>query len=186
VIRDREKYLTQEILKELIHYNPDTGIFTWKERDIKWFKSVRSYKIWNGCYPNEVAGNILYGKDNNDYWRISVLNKRYLSHRLVFLYMTGRFPEHVVDHINHDGLNNQWLNLREVTDSGNSKNQKLRINNKSGSCGTYFNKISGKWVSEISDGNKKFHLGCFDKLEDAILARKVAEKSYGYHENHGK
>jgi len=180
--------LTQEILKELIHYDPDTGIFTWKERDVKWFKSQKSCDIWNKRFPGKVAGNI-HGnnkKYNKVYWRISVLDKRYQSHRLAVLYMTGKFPGNEIDHIDGDSLNNRWINLREVTHLENGKNVKLNVNNKTGCAGTYFHTRIGKWKAQISHNTKRFHLGYFDKLEDAIAARKQAEKQYGYHENHGK
>lgn len=181
-------FLTQEILKELIHYNPETGIFTWKERDLKWFKSEKSCGIWNMKFSGKVAGNI-HGNNkanNKVYWRISVLSKRYQSHNLAFLYMTGRYVDGEVDHEDGDSLNNKWNNLREVTHLENGKNIKLNVNNKTGCAGTYFHTRIGKWKAQISHNTKRLHLGYFDKLEDAIIARKQAEKQYGYHENHGK
>ena len=75
--------LTQERLKELLHYDPETGYFTWK------------ISPNNAVKVGSVAGTSM-----NNYIRIIIDHKAYLAHRLAFLYMEGYFPEHEVDHIN--------------------------------------------------------------------------------------
>jgi hypothetical protein len=174
--------LTQEILKELIHYDPDTGIFTWKERGIKWFKRSSNCKWWNSRYSNKQAGHI-HENSGMVYIVIRVLKTRYQGHQLAILYEKGDFVKEV-DHIDGDGTNNKIKNLREVTHLENSKNQKLRKNNKTGFNGIdYRNK---KYKVRIGDNCERLWIGTYDTLEEAIEARKEAEIKYGYHENHGR
>lgn len=174
--------LTQEIIKELLHYDPDTGIFTWKERDIKWFTSDWNYKIWNNKWPNKICSSTM----SDGYLRVCVLGKTYKQHRLAYLYMTGKWPNNMIDH--EDGIksNNKWSNLRLVNNSGNQKNAKLSTRNKTGYVGVSFCKNTNKYKSFIMDNKSKIHLGYFDKLEDAVNTRKEAELKYNYHKNHGR
>jgi hypothetical protein len=95
--------------------------------------------------------------------------------------MLGEFPEDQVDHIDGNGLNNIWTNLRPVTCGENQKNRRKYARNTSGTTGVYWYKQARKWRSLIH--NK--HLGLFHNKEDAIAARKAAEVFYNFHENHG-
>lgn len=96
--------------------------------------------------------------------------KEYL-HRLIMEPPKGK----VVDHINRNPLDNRRMNLRVVTIQQNLRNQK-RPNNTSGQNGVSFNKLSNRWEAYITTDYKRRNLGLFDKLEDAIKARKTAEK----------
>jgi hypothetical protein len=82
----------------------------------------------------------------------------------------------LVDHINRNPLDNRRSNLRICTMQENLRNQK-RPNNKTGYTGVavYGN---GRYTAQIKIDYKKIHLGCFDTIEDAYLARKEAEKKY--------
>ena len=64
-------------------------------------------------------------------------------------------------------------------------NQSLSIKNKSGHSGVMWNKAVSKWIAQIKAKDKNIYLGSFDKKDDAIHARKVAENKYGFHKNHG-
>lgn len=114
--------LTQEHLKEIVHYNQDTGIFTWLERSIQMFQpgkyQLRACNTWNTRYACQQAGSIkAENKSKTSYINVRItLNgkkNRYKAHRLVFLYLEGHFPLEDVDHVDGNGLNNRRNNLRE-------------------------------------------------------------------------
>ena len=86
--------------------------------------------------------------------------------------------EKYVDHINRNKLDNRRCNLRIATPQMNAINQGVNSRNKSGVKGVYFNKKNGKWVASIIVSNKYIHLGTFETLEDASMARKEAEEKY--------
>lgn len=161
--------LTQARLKELLHYNPDTGIFTWLE-------SRGTIKIGAIACTSTSAG----------YIRISIDGKDYLAHRLVWLYMKGYFPPCQIDHEDHIRHHNWFSNLRSATDSDNRKNQSMRKNNLSGFTGVYWCKPTKKWVSQIKVNGKQKYLGSFTEKQMAISCREGANIKYGYHINHGK
>jgi hypothetical protein len=130
------------------------------------------------------AGYISRGKSST-YRYIKIGGKKHKSSDLVWLYHTGEKPKYMIDHINHDGCDDRIENLREVTKRENSKNQKLRADNTSGNIGV--DKNQGKWRSRIQDKNgRRILIGLYDSKQEAVTARKAAEKVMGYHENHGK
>ena len=92
--------LTQDQLKQVLHYDPDTGAFTWLRSGL-------------------VAGRARGGRGRV---RITIDGQQYKAHRLAFLYMTGRWPVDQIDHINRDNSDNRWVNLREATSSQNRVN----------------------------------------------------------------
>lgn len=102
-------------------------------------------------------------------------------------HILGAKKGEIVDHQNHNTLDNRRANLRIVTALENSRNVKLRSDNTSGVCGVHFHKTSKKWVARFTrrDGSILF-VEYFEKIEDAIKARKNAERKFNFHENHGK
>ena len=158
--------LTQDRLKSVLHYNPDTGIFT----------HIRS---GHGVYPGKVAGAIMRG-----YIGIKIDGVAHRAHRLAFLYITGEMPEGV-DHINQKKTDNRFINLRKATAQENNQNRTTPINNTSGAIGVRFDPRMGKWRAQFYRNGKCCHLGFFARLEDAVIARKQAEADAGYHANHG-
>jgi len=166
--------LTQERLKQLLNYDPETGVFT------RMTRTANSVKI------GEEAGAIHQYTHNLIYREIGIDRATYKAHRLAFLYMTGEMPSDKVDHIDGNGLNNAWANLRSVSNLENCRNQKRFINNKSGHPGVSWYARDGVWRAAIGTGGAKKHLGYFANLDDAIAAKKQAEIALGYHENHGR
>jgi hypothetical protein len=82
------------------------------------------------------------------------------------------------DHRNHDGLDNQKLNLRVCTHSQNGQNRRMRFDNTSGVTGVVWHKRLKKWAARIKiDGIQK-HLGYYIDLNEAIKARRDAEENY--------
>ena len=159
--------MNQDVLKEYLEYNPETGIF-------KWIK-------FSG---NSAVGNKA-GWDCHGYIYINLLNRAYPAHILAFLYMEGKLPIDEVDHINHIKNDNRWINLRVVTHAENGKNQKLRIDNTSGMPGVTWRNDIKKWRARIKDGIDRVHLGNFNYYIIACAVKKEAEIILGYHENHG-
>ena len=152
------KIISQARLKELLEYNPDTGEFVW----------VMSKKI---------AGSLL----PHGYIRIVIQKKKYCAHRLAWLYVYGYTPPNSIDHIDRCKNNNRILNLRLATQHENAQNQSLRKNNLSGYVGVSFDKRAKKWSAYIMFKRKKFGLGNYYHLIDAVNARKQAEFQYHSH-----
>lgn len=160
--------LTQEHVRSILDYNPETGIFIWK-----WRSYLRP--CLNSRYYNTVAGSV--GKNGREF--ISIDNKKYYSHRLAWLYMTGAWPTKEIDHEDLNSLNNKWENLREATSSENAYNRKNQINNTSGHKGISFDKKNNKWRARIYVSKKCIHLGRFISREDAIIAYEGAMNLHG-------
>ena len=174
--------LTQEIVRELLDYDPDTGALTWKARDQKWFKNGQACKSWNTKYPGKYAFSV---KTKKNYLRGKILGHPCLAHRIIWFWMIGSWPNQI-DHINGVRDDNRWINLRNVTNQENCKNRALSKRNKSGVIGVYWNRQTLKWRTEIVVNQKIIVLGNFSELSSAAAIRKAAEKKYGYHENHGR
>jgi len=149
--------ITQSELKELLEYNPDTGLFTW-------IKSNGNRRLKAG----DAAGT----KMKVGYVRITIQGKNYLAHRLAYLYMTGNFPKNGIDHINHIKDDNRWSNLRDATNSQNNSNRVKQKNNTSGYKGVRWHKQHKKWRAEIKYMNKCIHIGCYTTPQEAAEAYK--------------
>lgn len=144
--------LTQAELKKYLHYCPDTGIFRWV---------VARNKIKAGT----VAGTLR----PDGYVSVVLFRKRYLAHRLAFLFMLGRFPQELADHRDLIKHNNAWVNLRDATYSQNRMNSGLAPVNTSGFTGV---SLHGKrWRARINIGRKEIYLGTYDSAELAHEAR---------------
>ena len=161
--------LTQAELKSQLHYDPETGIFTWLSSG-------------SGRNADGVAGCIFTGESGKKYIIIGINWKQYLAHRLAFLYMTGKFPPKQTDHKDGNGLHNWWSNLRAVTNKENQKNQRLRSTNTSDFTGVCWHRASEKWRVQIG----KKHVGLFTCKLEAIAVRQAAQIDHGYHPNHGQ
>ncbi len=162
--------LTQTKLKEILHYNPDTGIFTWL------IAPSRSTTI------GDIAGTYL--KDGGI--QICIAGKLYKAHRLAFLYMDGIFPVDYIDHKDTIRSHNWWSNLRKATFSNNMHNVTLRKDNTSGVKGVTWCKTYSKWLARVRLNGKYKHVGYFDDLNKAEIAiRRVREELHGEFANHG-
>lgn len=161
--------LSQAYLKSILHYDPDTGVFT-------------RLLSKNGWKAGEVAG----GGDGRGYIVLDINNIAYRAHRLAFLYMEGSFPRAQVDHINGKKDDNRWVNLRDVSQSENQRNASRRRNNTSGCMGVSMQKATGRWLAYISTNGQRKHLGTFADISAAIASRKAAEIAHNYHPNHGR
>ena len=106
-------------------------------------------------------------------------NKYILMHRLIM--NMGKYDcndKFEIDHINGKPYDNRKENLRIVTHMQNMKNIKLSVSNTSGYKGVHWCKLEKKWKAFIAVNKRTIHLGTFANKEDAINARKEAEKKY--------
>lgn len=150
--------LTQSRLKELLHYEPDTGWFTWR--------------VYSSIYnPGDRAGG-LHGRG---YRSIGVDYKKYLEHSLAWLYMTGVWPPHEVDHINRAREDNRWTNLRAATRSQNGHNKGMHKANGVGFPGV--GRHGNKYRSRMYLSGKIKDYGCFPTIAQARIARLLGEKA---------
>lgn len=167
-----QQELTQDLLKSIVSYDPETGVFTRISSSARRFvgKPAGTSKYCNGTF----------------YWKIKILNRQYSAHRLAWLHMYGHFPADQIDHIDGDGLNNRIENLRCVDQRDNNRNRRIQANNTSGICGVYFEKSLNKWRVRIRVDRHYKHFGLFEDIEEARKVRKEVESQFGFHINHGK
>lgn len=164
--------ITQEALKKYFQYSPETGEF---------HRILLRDAQGNETPIFKKTGTL---RRDDGYLEMTVLGKTVKNHRLAFLFMTGNLPEEV-DHINGDRADNRWVNLRAVDKSTNMKNRRVNSNNTSGTSGITWFEGMKKWRARINVNGTRLSLGLFDTIEEAIAARRGAEKLLGYHENHG-
>jgi hypothetical protein len=178
-----------ETLRKLLDYDPETGLLTWKARDQADFIGTKKRttahlcRQWNSKHAGKLALSALtvWG-----YRRGRVLGQLIMAHRVVWAISKGAWPADQIDHINGNPADNRISNLRDVSGGENMKNQRAYKSNKTGTVGVYWHSSAAKWGAAISRNGKQIHLGCYDNIEDAISARKVAEVDEGYHKNHGR
>lgn len=153
--------LTQESLKHVLHYDPDTGAWTWLVR--------------RGGTAN--AGSIAGWIENSTgYLRITVLGRREYAHRLAFLYMEGSLPENDVDHRNRNPGDCRWNNLRRATTSQNLANRPIRTNNSCGVKGV--RKRHNLWEARLSKNGSLVYRSVHPSREEAAAAYAAAAKEH--------
>lgn len=150
--------MTAEQLRELVVYEPYTGIF--------WLRD-----------SNKPLGN----KTCNGYVVFTLRGHTYRAHRLAWLYMTGNWPKNLVDHKDGDKANNKFSNLREATHQQNSYNGVRRKTNKSGFRGVCWNTKRQRWIAQIVVNGKTRYLGSFQIKEQAACVYQAAA-----HKHHGE
>ena len=143
------KSVSHERLTELLHYDPETGVFTWRK-----YRGGHAKK-------GAVAGT----HDTNGHRQILIDKHPHRAHRLAWLYVYGKWPEQVIDHINGVRDDNRIANLRDVSLASNSHNKEAAA-----TTGARFHRRIGKWQSSITSRGQYFHLGYFERREDAHAA----------------
>jgi hypothetical protein len=171
-------------LRLLLHYDPNTGVLTWRSRNEGLFadakhSAARKCKAWN----SRMAGREAFTAVGHGYLKGSILNRRYAAHRVAWAIVHGVWPSGQIDHINGNRADNRLCNLRDTDSATNGKNQRLGVNNKSGVNGVHFDR--NRWVARIKVAGKVKHLGRFENFEDAVAARREADRRFGFHPNHG-
>jgi len=153
----------QEELHKLFTYNPDSGVIKWCIKPGK----------------NLAAGSIAGTIQNKGYRVIAIARKRYMAHRIIWMYMTGEDPRELeVDHLNNNRLDNRWINLRLLEGRANHRKQLKPIHNTSGYKGVTWCKAANKWMAQIQHSKKHTYLGLYSCAKEAALAYDVAARRY--------
>jgi hypothetical protein len=158
--------LTQEHLKELLLYNPQTGVFTWR--------------VHRG--GKATAGSVAGSKDTHGYVQILVHKHPHRAHRLAWLYMTGDWPKDSIDHRNRIRSDNRWANLRDVTPAINAENTSVARSRVGRMLGTMYHshlKLN-PWEARITVKGRREYLGHYKTVEEAHAA--YMEAKIKFHE----
>ena len=163
--------LTAKRLRELLHYDPATGVFRWK------------VDIWSGQYRSILTaktGEIAGGIDNKSgYRRIRVDGgPQYKTSRIAWLYMTGEWPPkgYFIDHKDGNKSNDCWKNLRLATPSQNAWNSRKPNTNASGYKGVH--RYYNRFIARITINGNRIELGRFPTPELAHRAYKWAARRH--------
>lgn len=155
--------LSIDRLKEVLDYDPEAGVFTWKN------------PTSDRMHVGEIAGRVA-----NGYRAIQIDGVRYYAHRLAWFWMTGEWPEAFVDHKNLCKDDNRWVNLREATVSQNGQNARVKKINGTKLKGVRLDKRRGLFYAGITVSRQFNWLGYFDCPVAAHLAYAVAaDKLFG-------
>jgi len=145
--------ITAEDLRQILDYDPNTGVFMWRTRPAKCI------------HVGDVAG----AKDKRGYITIGIRGKVYKAHRLAWLHTHGEWPSDLMDHMDGNKSNNRLSNLRVTDASGNTENiRKPNRRNKSGFLGVI--RFQNKWRASITIRKKTHWIGDFDTPEEAHQA----------------
>lgn len=155
----RTHTLTAARLRELLDYDPLTGLFTRKRGRGKGVPTLGTLH-------------------HTGYRFLGVDGVTHLAHRLAVLHVTGALPDGDIDHRDLNKSNNRFANLRPCDDSSNQANIARKSDNTSGYKGVCWNAKSGKWQAGIKRAGRSSHLGLFNCPVAAHLAYVVAADSH--------
>lgn len=170
------------LLRRILSYDAETGVLTWKERT----EAEDARKGRRTTFNKQFAGKEAFTAKSGGYRVGRMFDVLYKAHRVAWAIHHAKWPDGSIDHINGDKSDNRIVNLRIVDASGNAKNSKMFSHNTSGYIGVGWYKAYGKWEAHIQNEKKRIFLGYFDSIDDAVAARKKAERDMGFHENHGR
>jgi hypothetical protein len=181
-VKEREKSITADAIRDLFEYDPATGLLIWKPRTPSMFRGTakrtpdHACANWNSRYAGKIAGSPnVYG-----HIRIAINKVLFQAHRIAFAIMNGRWPDELIDHKDSTRSNNSYYNIREATSSQNMANQRIRSDNISGFKGVSFDNRRRKWVAQIRKDKKHIFLGYFDSAESAsIIYQEAAISLFG-------
>ena len=164
--------VTQERLRELFYYIPETGEF------------VRKISVKHNGTNTHKKGTVIRGSvsSTSGYCRITVDGVLYLAHRLAWVYTYGELrADDVLDHINRNRTDNRIANLRIVNWSQNGQNKGKQSNNTSGIPGVHWHKLTNKWEVRVHINKKRVSVGWFTDFEEAVAVRQKAVETYYTH-----
>ena len=178
--RAARREVSPDLLRQLLDYDPETGVLTWRARTPDMFKDGNigrsaNCSAWNSRYAGTVAGS----PDYEGYILISILGKTYRASRVSFAIVNGYWPKDEIDHKDCASSDDRFCNLREATRAQNASNRRTPKNNTSGYKGVTFHKHHRKYLAQIGHRGLNIYLGLFDAAEEA--AERRAEESARLH-----
>lgn len=168
---------SQEVLRQLLSYNPETGELVWKKRPVELFSETKArtkshtHAHWNARHAGKPA---MYGMHNTGYRWGRLFGRPYLTHRVIWKMVYGNDPAEQIDHINGDRSDNRLANLREATALENAKNNGMNRNNTSGYKGVSWVDRDRRWSAYITANGKRMSLGHYKCPTAAHLAYQKA------------
>jgi hypothetical protein len=187
--RHRKIVLRPELLLACIDYDAATGRMGWKAApSVEWFHAdgTSAEQKQKSFVTRHVGKAAFDTKCVNGYLKGGFLGREYLAHRVVWAIHHGAWPEGEIDHINGDRSDNRIENLRCVDHATNCRNTRRLDSNTSGCVGVSWARREERWEAYIKFNRHRYSLGYHRNLDDAIAARKAAERRFGFHENHGR
>lgn len=139
-----------KFIEDNLSYDKSSGNFYWME---------------NRANGKVKAGSLAGSKTTKGYRQIRIFGKWYKCHRLVWLIETGDWPKDQIDHVNNNGLDNRFENLREVSNYQNCVNRRRK--SRSGSVGVYYDQKNQKWITGSFKDGKYLNLGRYTTREEA-------------------
>jgi hypothetical protein len=156
--------LSAAIVRRALDYDPKTGLLFWRHRDDVLPRVNKRF-----------AGKPAGGRDGQyGYISVRLYDQLYQAHRLIWLHVTGEWPEAILDHIDGNPANNAWSNLRPATRAENNRNKVAR--RKARLKGTHLDARTGRWMAQIMVGKKNHYLGTFSTEQEAHEAYCEAAK----------
>lgn len=174
--------LSQSLIRELLDYDPETGLLTWRTRPRSMFATELAARAWIPRFTGKIAGV----RSGSGYLILGIFGRRYMAHRICWVHAVGEIGLLQIDHINGTRDDNRLCNLRAVTAVENCRNKKTMSNNKSGVNGVCWMGGRKRWVAQIGSNGTQRVVGSFHTFEEAVAARMAAEKAIGFHPNHGR
>ena len=179
--------LSPALLRQLIDYNPDTGLLHWRERTPELHAATGADTAKVGEWNHRHAGKECFTTDNGKGYRCGLLAGRmYRGHRVAWAIYHGKWPALFLDHINQQRADNRMVNLRETDFVENARNARMQRRNRSGQVGVHWDSGYRHWASRIVVHGNRITLGYFKSFDDAVKARKDAERQYGFSPLHGR
>lgn len=166
-----------ETLHEALIYDPDTGLFTWRERPPSHFKTIGAWKVWNKRYAGKPA---LAAPDKNGYPTGAINGRTVYAHRIAWAIYYGEWPEKTVDHINRKKADNRIKNLRLATMSEQGMNMSHMRGCSSRFRGVSWFRGTSRWSAQINVRGSRIHIGYFlDEVDAAKAYDKAASERFG-------
>jgi hypothetical protein len=165
--------LTFERANELLRYDAMTGKLFWKVNR-------------GGTAKAGDEAGCKWERKHLIYRKIAIDGKHYLAHRICWLLYYGNMPKYAIDHIDGNGLNNKIENMRDVSTSGNQRNQRMQSNNTSGVTGVFWHKQTEKWQALVRVNGKQKYLGLFTDITEAEKVVKKFRAKHNFTERHGE